>query len=245
MNPTDFPTILLLFDIDGTLISTDGRAKDAMLAAAEVEFHRPIRFHFKDFAGSTDRRIIRTLMEKSGIRMDNGEAAIDRILHRYLEFLAEKLTSPDSVRVYPGVRELLERLHRDEQFALGLLTGNVEKGARLKLAPPRLNRYFPIGAFGCDEEDRTRLPAIAIRRAEAHYRRRFSPERVWIIGDTPRDIRCGKVNHLRTLAVATGGWTLEQLQAYHPDVVVPDFQNVEQIVTLLKEGSHSGRDGKR
>ncbi len=224
---------LLLFDIDGTLILTGGRGKKAMVQAVEEEFGTPIRFEFKDFAGSTDRKIIRTLMAKNGIQPPNVESAIDRVLERYLVHLGRLLANGDGVEVLPGIRELLEIVRNDDRFALGLVTGNIEPGGRLKLETPGLNPCFPIGAFGNDNTDRNLLPPLAIRRAEAYYHTSFSPEKVWVIGDTPRDIRCGKANGLRCLAVATGGWELQRLREHQPDVALPSLENAREVLKYL------------
>lgn len=226
--------ILLLFDIDGTLILTGGRGKAAMVAAVEEEFNCSIQFEFKDFAGSTDRRIVHTLMEKNGIVVDDPEAAVTRVLERYLFHLQRLLGNGNGVEILPGIRQLLERVSNHDRFALGLVTGNIEPGGRMKLETPGLNGYFPVGAFGDDAIDRNLLPPIAIRRAETHYRETFLPERVWIIGDTPRDIRCGKANGLRSLAVATGGWSLKELNRYQPDVALPDLENTERVIKQLQ-----------
>lgn len=233
MKAQDNSRTLLLFDIDGTLILTGGRGKTAMVQAVEDEFGKPIRFEFKDFAGSTDRKIIRTLMEKNGIHPPDMERTIDRVLERYLVHLRQLLANGNGVEVLPGIRELLEIVGNDERFALGLVTGNIEPGGRLKLEVPGLNPYFPIGAFGSDRTDRNLLPPLAIRRAEAFFQATFPPERVWIIGDTPRDIRCGKANRLRCLAVATGGWKLPQLREYQPDVALPTLENTREVLEYL------------
>lgn len=226
--------ILLLFDIDGTLIKSRGRGRIAMTAAAEAEFRRPIEIYFKDFAGSTDRRIILEMINKNGIGVEDVESAIDRVLARYVELLKSQMSSPDSVVLLPGVKPLLEAVSQDGEFAAGLLTGNIEQGARIKLNPAGLNRYFSFGAFGDDNADRQKLPRFAVQRAEQLYRENFAPEKTWIIGDTPKDVNCGKANGLRTLAVATSAWSVEQLAVHRPDAVLPNLKDTGKILQIFR-----------
>lgn len=224
---------LLLFDIDGTLILTRGRGRSALTAAAEAEFQKPVHMTFKDFAGSTDRLIVLAMIRKNGIEVEDVESAIDRVLARYVELLKLEMGSPESVEILPGIKELLEALSQNGKFALGLLTGNIEPGARIKLNPAGLNPYFPFGAYGSDAADRNLLPAIARERAEQLYRENFSAENTWIIGDTPKDIDCGKANGLRTLAVATSAWSVEELQAHRPDAALPNLADTGRVLEVL------------
>ncbi len=224
---------LLLFDVDGTLILSGGRGSKAMKAAAQAMFQRPFTMEFRDFAGNTDRAIIRTMLLKHDISPPDFEETIDKLLENYLVHLARLLEEDHPVKVLPGVWELLEALWQDGRFGLGLVTGNIEAGARLKLEPPGLNRFFPIGAFGSDHIDRNQLPPLAIKKAEQHYRQPIAPEQVWIIGDTPRDIECAKANRLHSLAVATGGWTLEDLRRHHPDVLLTDLSDTQRVIEIL------------
>jgi phosphoglycolate phosphatase-like HAD superfamily hydrolase len=226
--------ILLLFDVDGTLIKTHGRGRLALTAAAEAEFQRPIEIYFKDFAGSTDRRIILEMISKNGIKVEDVESAIDRVLARYVELLKPQMASPESVIVLPGVKTLLEAISQDGEFAPGLLTGNIEQGARIKLNPAGLNPYFAFGAYGDDDADRNKLPAFARQRAEQMYRKNFAPEQTWIIGDTPKDVDCGKANGLHTLAVATSAWSAEELVEHQPDAVLLNLADTERILRIFR-----------
>lgn len=225
---------LLLFDIDGTLILTRGRGRKALTAAAEAEFQKPIQSEFKDFAGSTDRLIVLGMITNNNIQVKDVDAAIDRVLARYIELLKPQMASPDTVEILPGVRELLDAVSRNGEFTLGLVTGNIEPGARIKLNPAGLNPFFAFGAFGDDAADRNLLPGIAWRRAEEIYREKYFPENIWIIGDTPRDIDCGKSNGLRTLAVATSAWGVEELQTHQPDVSLPNLSDTEKVLDIFR-----------
>lgn len=225
---------LLLFDVDGTLILTQGRGRKALTAAAEAEFKKPIRSEFKDFAGSTDRMIVLGMITQNNIQVSDVDAAIDRVLGRYIELLKPLMDSPDTVEILPGVRELLDVVSQNGEFILGLVTGNIEPGARIKLNPAGLNPFFKFGAFGDDAADRRLLPKIAWRRAEEIHREKFLPENIWIIGDTPRDIDCGKSNELRTLAVATSAWGMEELQTHEPDVALPNLSDTEKVLDVFR-----------
>jgi phosphoglycolate phosphatase len=225
---------LLLFDIDGTLILTGGRGRQALTAAAEAEFQKPIRSKFKDFAGSTDRMIVLEMITNNNVQVSDADASIDRVLARYLELLKPLLVSADTVEVLPGVRELLEVVSRNGEFTLGLVTGNIERGARMKLNPVGLNPFFAFGAFGDDAIDRKLLPGIAWQRAEEIYREKFLPGNIWIIGDTPRDIDCGKSNGLRTLAVATSAWGVDELQTHQPDAALLNLSDTEGVLDIFR-----------
>lgn len=225
---------LLLFDIDGTLILTRGRGRKALTAAAEAEFQKPIHSEFKDFAGSTDRMIVLGMITNNNIQVSDVEAAIDRVLARYIELLKPLMISPDTVEILPGVRELLNVVSQNGEFTLGLVTGNIERGARIKLNPAGLNPFFAFGAFGDDAADRKLLPGIAWRRAEEIYGEKFLPENIWIIGDTPRDIDCGKSNGLRTLAVATSAWGVDELQIHQPDAALPSLSDTGKVLDVFR-----------
>ncbi|NIW80884.1 MAG: HAD hydrolase-like protein [Calditrichae bacterium] len=219
--------------MDGTLILSGGRGREAMIAAMQTEFNCSIDGEFKDFAGSTDRLIVRTLMKRNGIELQNVEEMIDRIMERYLENLKPALANPSIVEVLPGIREILNATFHNGEFGLGLVTGNIEAGARLKLGSVGLNRYFAVGAFGSDAVDRHVLPPIAVKRAESYFQHTFKSRNIWIIGDTPRDIHCAQSNGLRSLAVATGGCKLSSLKKHHPDVVLEDLSDTERVLQLF------------
>jgi phosphoglycolate phosphatase-like HAD superfamily hydrolase len=154
------------------------------------------------------------------------DAALDSILDRYVEELSRRL-SPEAVVVKPGVAALLDRLADEPRVTLGLLTGNIERGARLKLEPAGLNRYFPFGAFGDDSADRYCLPSIALARAREETGRDFDGPSVVIIGDSVHDVACGRSLGARAIAVATGPTPAEKLQAEWPDALFADFSDVE------------------
>lgn len=234
MRMTEAPR-LLLFDIDGTLIRSGGRGKKAIVRAMKEYFGVDVISEFRDFAGSTDLLILRTLIDRHQIPLKNFDDDAAAVMKLYFQYLKEEIRGPQDIEVMPGIYKLLEHIQLRPQLSLGLLTGNVVEGAQMKLDPVKLYRPFPVGAFGSDSMNRNELPPLAVARAEKHYRRNYRPENVWVIGDTPRDIECGKVNGFRTLAVATGGWTISQLQVHQPDVVLADLSDTGVILQLFLE----------
>jgi phosphoglycolate phosphatase-like HAD superfamily hydrolase len=225
---------LLLFDIDGTLLS-GGPAKQAFHIALVDAFGTAGDIEVHDFSGKTDPQIARELLTGAGLSDAEVDARLERLFARYLRELEARL--PDEpVRVLPGVVSLLETLEAAQgrgETALGLVTGNVVGGARLKLASAGFRQEFSVGGFGSDSEERNDLPGIALERARLHWSRDFDPEQTWIIGDTPRDVACAQAHGLRTLAVATGNFTAAQLGAAGADLVVEDFSDARAVAAEL------------
>src|SRR5262245_3286401 len=227
---------LVLFDIDGTLLSAGRAARDSVLAAldrvygwkANPDAPRTGRY---DFSGKTDPQIVRELvMEEVGA--ERCEAELTRALDLYLEELGIRLT-PESVVVKPGIAELLRRLAADPRVQLGLLTGNLERGARLKLAPPGFNGYFAFGAFGSDSASRYDLPPLAVERARRHGGPDVSGKAIVIVGDSVHDVACGRPLGVRAVAVATGPTPADRLAAERPDALLPDFSDVDAAMRAI------------
>ena len=190
-----------------------------------------------DFHGKTDPQILTALLNADGVPqpiVDQGRLAF---FPCYVECLREEIGDGEHVRVFPGVRRLLDELARIPTVTLGLLTGNIEEGARTKLAPVGLWEIFRVGAFGSDDPNRDGLPAVATKRAEALLGKQFVPEDVVIIGDTPLDIQCAKAYGTRVIAVATGRHTLVELATHHPDHLFPDLTNTERVVGCILNGA--------
>jgi|Deesub1362A_J573_1020465.scaffolds.fasta_scaffold00230_47 phosphoglycolate phosphatase-like HAD superfamily hydrolase len=220
---------LVLFDIDETLIDS-GRAGTRALNRAFLDLFG-IKDAFKDIrmAGMTDIQIMKEGLRVHGLSSMDGE--VDAIVRRYLRFLSEEIENPWR-RVKPGVFEFLEAL-KEEGIPFGLLTGNLEEGARIKLRPFGLDAYFPAGAFGSDDEDRDRLLPIAIRRFST-LGVDVSPEDCIIIGDTPRDVRCAKAHGARCIAVATGPYSRDSLTEAGADLVVDTLNEREVCLDFIK-----------
>jgi phosphoglycolate phosphatase len=224
---------LILFDIDGTLILTGGVAAKLMAEAVAEQVGMPVQWNIHDFVGNTDRNIIYTLLNRSGVREAIMEETTNRSLESYLKKLKQELKRDELVTILPGVKQLLSVLKSDNRFALGLLTGNVLQVAQIKLAKDNLFSFFPIGAFGDDALKREQLPSFAIQRAERYYGHFFDRMDIWLVGDSVNDIRCAQVNHLKSLAVASGHMKESELAEYRPSALIPDLIQTEKIVNIL------------
>ncbi len=229
---------LILFDVDGTLILTGGVAMGLMVEAISRVLGHPIHWTVRDFVGNTDRNIIATLLIRNGATETRLERMVETALQDYLNHLEQSLRDGKGIQILPGVRELLERLDQEASFHLGLVTGNVFRGAQIKLSRDHLFRYFPVGAFGDDAIKREELPPLAIQRAEKHYNCFYRREDIWIVGDSVNDIRCAQAHQLRSLAVATGKIPAEELQQAHPTALVPNLRNTRQIIQILSQNSN-------
>lgn len=222
---------LILFDIDGTLVA-GGPAKGAFHHALLEVFGTAGDIEGLDFSGKTDPQIARELLGGAGLADEAIDEKLPALFDCYLGELESRI-GDDPVRVLPGVPDLLDALSEAGDVALGLLTGNIAGGADLKLASARLRERFEVGSFGSDSEVRDELPPVALERAVSHWEVDFDPGRVWIVGDTPRDVGCARAHGLRALAVATGRFTSDELAATGADHVVDSFGSTGRIVELL------------
>ncbi len=225
---------LVLFDIDGTILLTDGAGKRAIHRALIDVFggtgpddHR--------FDGKTDPQIVRELMRIEG----HGDAHIDEhmppLLERYVLYLQEELRDGAAgVRVMPGVRELLDALDARNDVILGLLTGNLERGARAKLSSASIDPdRFRVGAYGSDHETRGELPAVAQRRAREELGVEIVGRDVVVIGDTPADLHCGRGIGARAIGVATGHYSVRELLEHDPFAVFADLSVTAGVVRAI------------
>ena len=213
---------LLLFDIDGTLVLTGGAGIRALNRAfcqvvGIVNALDGIRLH-----GKTDPAIVREIFNARGAHQNAD--SYDQILAAYVEFLPEEVQRSENYRVLPGILRFLQDFQERSDLAFGLATGNVEAGARIKLARGNLNPFFAFGGFGSDAENRTEL----VRRA-AHNGSRLAgvtidPNDIFVIGDTPRDVVAGREAGYRTVGVATSDYSTEDLSAAGADLVLLDFE---------------------
>ena len=223
--------ILLLWDIDGTLIASGGTGMRALTIALRHVFAIDGSLADIDFAGRTDRWIMREVFRKFGL--DATEENFTRYFDAYIAALPESLANPNA-RVLPGVREILRAAETHGGIAQGLLTGNMQRGAQVKLAYHGLWDYFAFGAFADDSEHRNDLGPHAVRRALERHGVDFAGEKVWVIGDTPHDIACGKCIGARTLGVATGSSTVDQLRAHSPTTVLENLADTQAVLRLLE-----------
>jgi phosphoglycolate phosphatase len=221
---------LLLFDIDGTLVNTGGAGVVSLCKMVERHFGVADDLRDIEIAGKTDRAIIRDILRK--YHRPPTEENIAAFAELYIKGLRDELTRCRG-RVLPGIAELLKRLRSRSHIVLGLLTGNLKQGAQLKLENYRLWNFFEFGAFADDHHDRNELGAFAHRRAREKHGHDFDSADVDVIGDTGHDIACGKAFGARTIAVATGGWSRERLQACAPAFLLDDFADVEGVILTL------------
>ncbi|WP_069963723.1 HAD family hydrolase [Lacunisphaera limnophila] len=223
---------LLLWDIDGTLIKSHGAGVRAMEKALTKRFGVTVDLGSIDWAGRTDSWITGEVFRHVGLP-DTPQNAHD-YLEAYLAQLPLELAHGQPGVVLPGVLDLLETIHHRNDIAQGLLTGNLRRGAELKLTHHQVWHYFEFGAFADDSPRRNDLGPHALRRAREHHAVDFTPENTFIIGDTPHDIACGKVIGARTIAVATGTFSLEQLAAHAPTALFPDFSDTAAFLRVIE-----------
>ena len=221
---------ILLFDIDGTLIDGQGSGRRAMEAAFAAICGGDGGLPTLRFAGMTDRAIVRAGLSVLKRAEQGGE--LDRVLAEYLRRLPQEL-SRTPPRAHPGVDEILAVVSARERFAIGLGTGNVRSGAKLKLDPLGLWPRFPFGGFGCDAEDRAELLRAGIERGAARLQRSAVSCRVVVIGDTPRDVEAARAVGARSLAVATSFYSVAELEAAGATLAVPDLAAPEALQMLL------------
>ncbi|HEY9384448.1 MAG TPA: HAD family hydrolase [Gemmatimonadales bacterium] len=219
---------LVLFDIDGTLLLSAGAGRRAILAALGEYLPDLARVEGIRFDGKTDPQIVAELLEAAGDPTPRDAGRVALVLTRYVTYLEQELAvHGHRSRLMPGIPSLLDALEAEAGVVLGLLTGNVATGARLKLRAAGLDPdRFVVGAFGSDHAERGELPPIAARRAEPHFGRIPSGTEVVIIGDTPADVRCGACIGAKTVAVATGGYGVLELEASGAHAVFADFSDL-------------------
>jgi phosphoglycolate phosphatase-like HAD superfamily hydrolase len=221
---------LLLWDIDGTLISTGAAGHRAIEMATAQRFGGTGDLDGVEIAGRTDTGIAHQILAKYGEPIT--DESMRTFLDLYLELLAQELPRSHG-QVLPGVLELLQRAESRPDTVLGLLTGNLRRGARLKLEHYQLWHFFAFGAFADDHHDRNELGTFALTRAHEGTGEKFLPDQVDVIGDTGHDIACGKAFGARTIAVATGSWPEERLAEYAPDFLFHDLSHVDDVIATL------------
>ncbi len=228
---------LVLFDVDGTLVDCAGagrrsleRAFERVLGADGIEAaSRRVRFE-----GKTDPTIIAEIAREAGVppaRLAERSAALGEA---YVEILREEMARPEPRRrVLPGVRELLEALVARADAHLGLLTGNLEAGARAKLEPFGLNGYFRSGGFSSDHADRVEIARIARQKVSRLVGLEFGAARVCVVGDTELDVECARANGYRSVAVPSGWVPRERLETARPDALLDDLRDLPAALAAL------------
>lgn len=226
---------LILFDIDGTLLHCGPQVAKLFMTSLETTYGTCGPLTGYSFAGRTDPGIVMDLMAPTGLSCEEIQRHLPKMKQLYLESLDANLEK-EEMTVLPGAEELLEQLRQNQQTTLALLTGNWRRGARIKLSHFDLNRFFAFGAFGDDGFDRRELPAAALRRAYASTGRKFSPRETLIVGDSVRDVGCGRANGVPVLAVATGTTSAADLEAAGARWVAPDLAAAAKHVATFCSG---------
>ena len=223
--------ILLLWDIDGTLLSAKGAGPMAFDRATLEHFGYEIPITSIDWPGATDYAIAYALLEKAGRTVTREEA--QELINRYLSYLPEMLDATNA-RAIDGTQELLEHFHEHGSVHQGLLTGNVRRGADIKLGYLGVDHYFQFGAFADHSDHRNDLSRHAFDLAREHLHSDWSSEQIYVIGDTPKDIECGKVIGAHTVAVATGHHSADELQQHGPSMLFETFADPSVLIDFLE-----------
>jgi phosphoglycolate phosphatase-like HAD superfamily hydrolase len=214
---------LFLFDVDLTLVSTGGAGLHALNRACQKLLSVDNAMQGIDPSGKTDPAIVREIFARLGIMPDGG-IGIDAVLESYLAFLHEEVKMSAAYHVLPGIIPMLDEISVRPNTMLGLATGNIELGARVKLERGGLNSYFSFGGFGSDSEDRTELVRKAGEAARRRHGSSIPPEEIFVIGDTPLDIAAGRGAGYKTVGVATGGYSTVVLRQAGADFVLSNFE---------------------
>jgi len=231
---------LVAFDIDGTLISTQGAGMRAFYRAFQSVLNISVDGGVIRPDGMTDPLIVKEILKHFGMADQWSENTRDALFSSYLSCLEEEMSRARElklIRVLPGVAALLEAMSKQPDFAVGLVTGNLERGAIIKLKYAGLDRYFGFGGFGSDSEDRTELTRVGLRRG-AQLAGEDRVKGAFVIGDTPLDIIHGHAAGATVIAVASAGYGIDDLQAHNPDLAVPDLTEADSMISFMRNFPH-------
>jgi phosphoglycolate phosphatase len=225
----DTPRLAWLFDVDGTLLTTEGAAREAFARAVGETFGVEDPLGDIPFAGRTEPLILQDILEKHGARFADGEEA--RFWDRVFDVMRAAFRPPRG-RLLPGVEPLLDAIGAERGWVTGLLTGNMTEMARIKLERFRLDGRFAFGAFGEEAEDRNALACVAVSRVAKRYG--VPPGRCVVVGDTEHDIACARAAGARVVAVATGACNRAQLAKYAPDLLLDDLSEPAALIAWAR-----------
>ena len=220
---------VLLFDIDGTLLLTGGAGRVAMQRTMRAMFDLS-ELALIDVHGRTDHAIISDLFSAHQIELTSETRA--EFVKSYHQELAYTISQCDGY-LMPGVVELLVELHLLPNVTIGILTGNSQRAAQIKLQFFKIERFFVLGGYGDDHTDRNRVARTALERCEDHFGASIDGDRIWVIGDTVHDIRCARSIGAKAIAVETGGGCPEKLQDEEPDLLLPDLTHQKSFLNAL------------
>ena len=225
---------LLIFDVDGTLTDSAGLTRMAFEKAIEDIYSIPNSSEGIEPYGKTDQGIFREILINNGIATKDFRTQFDNMSRLSAVYLDKGLRASKKPKLHEGIRSLLERLSIEDGVFLALGTGNTKINSYIKLDLHGIGSYFPVGGFGCDDEDRVKIVETAYNRAVSYYKINFKKRSTWIIGDTPLDIECGKAINARTIAVATGNYNIKELRSYNSDEVLLTLNDHERFLALIR-----------
>lgn len=222
---------LILFDIDGTLLTSGGAGERALRSGFRERFGIDDDLANVEIAGRTDSGIARRMLASHSLpeTPENLTAFFDGYLH----YLAKELPASPG-ELLPGIVPLLKALQAQPDVVLALLTGNLERGAELKLTHYGVWHYFEFGAYADDHHDRNELGHFARNRAQEKHGIEFPPDQIFVLGDTPHDISCARAIGAKAVAVATGKFTRTDLGKYAPDYLLNDFSDLPTVLEIFR-----------
>lgn len=224
---------LLLFDVDLTLVNSGGSGRRAMTQAFATLFNRSNGFDSVDFAGRTDPLILKDALAGNGLQWSPEKE--ENFKETYFNLLKTEIEKPHAgKKIEPGIPEVLQALSAKEDILLGLLTGNWKQGAQIKLAYFGILSHFKMGVFADDSENREALPHLAVQRCQEEFSTSFPPENVYVVGDTPLDVACARPLGAKSVAVATGFFSFDQLADSNPDYLFRDLSNYAEFLKIIE-----------
>jgi len=221
---------ILLFDIDGTLLSSAGAGKDALEKGMVSKFGIDHIVDGLSLSGRTDKGILHDLLRLHGI--EHTDASYETMMKAYLANLPESLKSAQG-KILPGIKTMLEDLKTRDDCAVGLLTGNLRAGAKIKLGHFGIFEHFQFGGFGDHHLDRDDVAQEALGEIQVRFGKDFSTSKVWVLGDTPLDIKCARAIGAKVLAVATGWHTEKELESHSPDLLFGDLTDTKDVLERM------------
>ncbi len=227
---------LVLFDIDGTLLTMSAINRSVLVDALKEVYGTAGSAGTHNFAGKMDSNIIYEVLQSAGLDPVEIAGKFEQAKTTYIEMFRTQ-AKPSDVLLMEGIRELLQQLSERPELMLGLLTGNFEASGRHKLLLPEINHYFPFGAFADDAPCRNELPAVAVEKARQLTGINFFNRDIIIIGDTEHDIACARVLNAKSIAVATGTYSREELKKHHPHVLYENLGRTDVVLSEILQSS--------
>ncbi len=227
---------LVLFDIDGTLLSVNSINRRILMDALREVYGTEGSAGTHNFAGKMDSVIIYEVLQNTGLSDAVIAEKFDKAKKTYIEMFRMHARHTDII-LMEGIRELLDKLSASSELMLGLLTGNFEGSGRHKLLLPDINHYFSFGAFADDAASRNELPQVAVDKAYQLTGKKFSEQNIIIIGDTEHDIACARVVNAKSIAVATGTYSSEELKKHNPHILYENLTATDIVISEILQSS--------